>query len=58
MALEVLCAMVEMWISNLRLESIVTPKYLILFFREMGELFIVISVAEYGLVSFGEITNA
>ena len=42
---------------NFRLESIVTPKYLTLFLREIGELFIEISIAGNDL-SFGEIINA
>ena len=50
--------MVEMWVSNFRLESIVTPKYLTLYLREIGELFIEILIAGNALLSFGEITNA
>ena len=44
--------------SNFRLESIVTPKYLTLFLREIGELFIEISTAENDVLSFGGIINA
>ena len=58
MAVEVLCAIVEMWVSNFELESIVTSKYLALFLREIVELFIEISIASNGLLSFGGITNA
>ena len=43
---------------NFRLESIVTSKYLTLFLREIGELFIEISIAGNGLLSFGGIINA
>ena len=44
--------------SNFRLESIVTPQYLTLFLREIGELFIEISIAGNDLLSFGGIINA
>ena len=44
--------------SNFRLESIVTRKYLTLFLKEIGELFIEISIAGNGLLSFSGITNA
>ena len=44
--------------SNFRLESILTPKYLTLFLREISELFIEISIAGIDLLSFGGIINA
>ena len=50
--------MIEMWVSNFRLESIVTPKYLTLFLREIGEMFIEISIAGNDLLSFGGVINA
>ena len=57
-ALEILCSMEEMCLSNFRRLSTVTPKYLVLLLMRMDELFNERSIVGGGLLSLGGIIRA
>ena len=57
-ALEILCLMEEICLSNFRRLSIVTPKYLALFLTRIDELFNKRSIVGGGLLSLGGIIRA
>ena len=57
-ALEILCSMEEMCLSNFRRLSVVTPKYLALLLMRIDELFNERSIMGRGLLSSGGIIRA
>ena len=57
-ALEILCSMEEICLSNFRRLSIVTPKYLALLLMRIDELFNERSIVGGGLLSLGGIIRA
>ena len=57
-ALEILCSMGEICLSNFRRLSVVTPKYLALLLMRIDELFNERSIVGGGLLSLGGIIKA